>query len=50
MNSDLTILSTQDDPEVLDGLPCAIQVVAPRFHDEKCLAISKIVDAILNKI
>ncbi|KAH8694111.1 amidase signature domain-containing protein [Talaromyces proteolyticus] len=36
------------DPEILDGLPCAIQIIAPRFHDEKCLAISKVVDSILN--
>jgi amidase len=38
-----------DNPEELDGLPCAVQIVAPRFHDEKCLAIAKVVGSILNQ-
>ncbi|ERT02137.1 hypothetical protein HMPREF1624_00435 [Sporothrix schenckii ATCC 58251] len=37
------------DPEALDGMPCAVQIIAPRFHDEKCLAASKIIDSILHK-
>lgn len=42
------LISTLDIPEELDGLPCAVQIVAPRFYDEKCLAIAKVVDSILN--
>ncbi|RAL07391.1 general amidase GmdB [Aspergillus homomorphus CBS 101889] len=31
-------------PEAVDGAPCAIQVIAPRFQDELCLAAAGIVD------
>ncbi|PYH46931.1 general amidase GmdB [Aspergillus saccharolyticus JOP 1030-1] len=31
-------------PDAVDGAPCAIQVIAPRFHDEKCLAAARIID------
>ncbi|RAH47204.1 general amidase GmdB [Aspergillus brunneoviolaceus CBS 621.78] len=30
--------------DAVDGAPCAIQVVAPRFHDEKCLAAARVID------
>jgi amidase len=33
-----------DDPDAVDGAPCAIQVIAPRFQDEKCLWAAAIVD------
>ncbi|KAL4755380.1 hypothetical protein BDW72DRAFT_200039 [Aspergillus terricola var. indicus] len=32
------------DPEAVDGAPCALQIVAPRFQDEKCLAAARIID------
>ncbi|KAL3457549.1 amidase signature domain-containing protein [Aspergillus heterothallicus] len=32
------------DPEAVDGAPCAVQVIAPRFQDEKCLWASEIID------
>ncbi|CEL10192.1 Putative General amidase GmdB [Aspergillus calidoustus] len=32
------------DPDAVDGAPCAIQVIAPRFQDEKCLWAAAIVD------
>ncbi|KAL2808273.1 amidase signature domain-containing protein [Aspergillus granulosus] len=32
------------DPNAVDGAPCAIQVVAPRFQDEKCLWAAAIID------
>ncbi|KAH7029877.1 amidase signature domain-containing protein [Microdochium trichocladiopsis] len=36
------------DPEAVDGVPCAVQIITPRFRDEQCLAAAKIVDSILN--
>ncbi|KAL6230953.1 hypothetical protein BDW75DRAFT_248249 [Aspergillus navahoensis] len=32
------------DPVAVDGAPCAIQVIAPRYQDEKCLAAARIID------
>ncbi|KAB5515363.1 amidase signature domain-containing protein [Coniochaeta sp. 2T2.1] len=32
------------EPEALDGMPCAIQVIAPRFQDEECLNALRIID------
>ncbi|KAL6235562.1 hypothetical protein BDW75DRAFT_250759 [Aspergillus navahoensis] len=32
------------DPEAVDGTPCALQIVAPRFQDEKCLSAARIID------
>ncbi|KAK2011931.1 amidase [Colletotrichum eremochloae] len=32
------------DPDALDGAPCAIQVVTPRFRDEECLQAMRIID------
>lgn len=39
------MLTRTDEPNAVDGAPCAIQVIAPYFQDEKCLAISRIIDA-----
>jgi amidase len=36
-------------PEATDGAPCAIQVIAPRYHDEECLAAMKIIDEELKR-
>ncbi|EEY19601.1 acetamidase [Verticillium alfalfae VaMs.102] len=33
-----------DIPEAADGAPCAIQIVAPRFHDEECLQAMELID------
>ncbi|PYH30137.1 general amidase GmdB [Aspergillus neoniger CBS 115656] len=32
------------DPDAVDGVPCAIQVIAPRFQDEKCLSAARVID------
>ncbi|GKZ26505.1 hypothetical protein AbraIFM66951_002586 [Aspergillus brasiliensis] len=32
------------DPNAVDGAPCAIQVIAPRFQDEKCLSAARVID------
>ncbi|KAL4892740.1 amidase signature domain-containing protein [Aspergillus ambiguus] len=32
------------DPVVMDGAPCALQIITPRFQDEKCLAAARIID------
>ncbi|KAH7137323.1 amidase signature domain-containing protein [Dactylonectria estremocensis] len=32
------------DPEALDGAPCALQIIAPRFRDEECLNAMRIID------
>ncbi|KAG0153169.1 hypothetical protein PDIDSM_5019 [Penicillium digitatum] len=46
-------MTTADDvqpdyhPDEVDGVPCAIQVVAPRFQDEKCLWAADIIDQVL---
>ncbi|KAH8194131.1 hypothetical protein TruAng_011702 [Truncatella angustata] len=37
------------DPSAWDGAPCAIQVVAPRFRDEECLAAMRIIDQDLRR-
>ena len=33
-----------DEPESVDGMPCAIQVIAPRFQDEECLDALRVID------
>lgn len=38
------ISSLLDDPEAVDGLPCAVQIIAPKFQDEKCLFAAEIID------
>ncbi|KAJ5964321.1 uncharacterized protein N7479_004197 [Penicillium vulpinum] len=46
-------MKTADDaqpdyrPDEVDGAPCAIQVVTPRFQDEKCLWAADIIDRAL---
>ncbi|OOQ84839.1 general amidase-B [Penicillium brasilianum] len=43
-------LKTGDDgladyhPEEVDGAPCAIQVITPRFQDEQCLAAAELIE------
>ncbi|KAL2829657.1 fatty-acid amide hydrolase [Aspergillus cavernicola] len=32
------------DPEAVDGAPCSIQIITPRYQDEKCLAAARIID------
>ncbi|KAF7590832.1 hypothetical protein BBP40_002301 [Aspergillus hancockii] len=32
------------DPELVDGAPCALQVITPRHQDEKCLVFSRVID------
>ncbi|KAJ5090620.1 hypothetical protein N7532_009304 [Penicillium argentinense] len=36
-------------PEEVDGAPCAVQVIAPRFQDEKCLWAADIIDKVVNR-
>lgn len=31
-------------PDATDGAPCALQLITPRFQDEKCLAAARIID------
>ncbi|KAF7715773.1 Uncharacterized protein PECH_006218 [Penicillium ucsense] len=31
-------------PDQVDGAPCAIQVITPRFHDEQCLAAAELIE------
>ncbi|CRL26866.1 Amidase [Penicillium camemberti] len=46
-------MTTSDDaqpdylPDEVDGAPCAIQVITPRFQDEKCLWAADIIDRAL---
>ncbi|KAE8389316.1 amidase signature domain-containing protein [Aspergillus alliaceus] len=32
------------DPDVVDGAPCALQIITPRHQDEKCLRFSRVID------
>jgi len=41
------LLTVTDNPEEVHGAPCSIQLVAPRFQDEKCMEVAKIIDKIL---
>jgi amidase len=41
--------TSADDPEIYDGAPVGIQIVARKFEEEKVLAIAKIVYAALLK-
>jgi amidase len=38
-----------DDPELVDGMPCSIQVFTSRMRDEECLEIAGMVDKCLMK-
>ncbi|OQE87188.1 hypothetical protein PENNAL_c0020G11870 [Penicillium nalgiovense] len=46
-------MTTSDDtqpdyhPDEVDGAPCAIQIITPRFQDEKCLWAADIIDRAL---
>jgi amidase len=33
-----------DYPDEVDGAPCAIQIITPRFQDEKCLAAAELIE------
>ena len=37
----------QDDPEIYDGAPVGLQIVARKHQEEKVWAVAKIVDAAL---
>ncbi|KAI9040537.1 general amidase GmdB [Aspergillus affinis] len=37
-------LRCADNPSSTHGAPCALQIIAPRFHDEKCLSAARIID------
>ena len=37
----------QDDPEIYDGAPVGLQIVARKWEEEKVWAVAKIVDAVL---
>ncbi|CAK7238286.1 hypothetical protein SEUCBS140593_010512 [Sporothrix eucalyptigena] len=37
------------EPEVYNGAPCAVQVIAPRFRDEECLHAMTIIDTVLKQ-
>ncbi|KAG5923635.1 hypothetical protein E4U53_003535 [Claviceps sorghi] len=37
------------DPDTVDGAPCALQIAAPRFLDEKCLAFAALIEEDLLK-
>ena len=39
-----------DDPDIYDGAPVGVQLVARKFEEEKILAIAKIVCATLNTV
>ncbi|KAL4868876.1 hypothetical protein BDV12DRAFT_208942 [Aspergillus spectabilis] len=38
------MLVEDDDPEAVHGAPWALQIVTPRFQDEKCLAVARVID------
>lgn len=38
-----------DDPVLIEGAPCLIQVFTSSMRDEECIAISSIIDGILRK-
>ena len=40
-------MMTIDDPEIYDGGPVGVQIVARKFEEEKVLAIGKIVQQVL---
>jgi hypothetical protein len=40
---------TDTSPEVLENAPQGLQVVALRYHEEHCIAISGVINMVLNK-
>ncbi|CAG8004237.1 unnamed protein product [Penicillium salamii] len=48
-NAMATLDDVQPDylPDEVDGAPCAVQVIAPYFQDEKCLWAAEIIDQVL---
>jgi Asp-tRNA(Asn)/Glu-tRNA(Gln) amidotransferase A subunit family amidase len=41
-------LTDSDDPEATHGAPCSVQVFTPRFQDERCLAVARVIDRVLH--
>ncbi|KAG6005574.1 hypothetical protein E4U21_007833 [Claviceps maximensis] len=37
------------DPDAVDGAPCTLQIVAPRFLDEKCLELAAVIEEDLKR-
>ena len=44
----LMFLIILDDPDIYDGGPVGVQIVARKFEEEKVLAIAKVIYAALN--
>ena len=42
------IFVTLDDPEIYDGGPVGVQIIARKFEEEKILAIAKVIHSALN--
>ena len=38
-----------DDPELVEGMPVGIQIVAGKYGDEKCIAVAKVIEECLQK-
>jgi hypothetical protein len=38
-----------DNPEVVEGAPCSIQIFTSRMRDEECLEVAEVVDACLRR-
>lgn len=45
--SNASYLGNIDDPEIYDGAPIGVQIVARKYEEEKIWAIAKIVTAAL---
>ncbi|KAF5011309.1 hypothetical protein FDECE_2559 [Fusarium decemcellulare] len=45
---DESMLRLADDAALTEGAPCSIQVFTSSMRDEECIAISSIIDAVLN--
>jgi amidase len=45
----LTKCDAPDDPEIYDGAPVGLQIVARKYEEEKVLAITKTIYAALQK-
>lgn len=41
------MLTRTDDPAAYDGAPVGVQIVGRKFEEEKCLALAKIVQRVL---
>jgi amidase len=43
----IDLLTWTDDPAAYDGAPVGVQIVGRKFEEEKCLAIAKIIQRVL---